>query len=395
MKNASKAVTSIQAKALGVVAKAETRRKASGARKPATRVASKAVDEPTTAPAAKALSGETVGIDVGDRVSQFCRLDAAGEIAEQGRLHTTAASMEKHFAKLPAAVIALEAGTQSGWIARLLRHFGHQVIVANPRDLAAITSSKKKSDRNDAEKLARLARADLKLLSPTYVRSVESARDAIPLRARDGFVRARTQLVNVARSLAKIEGHRLPKTITKSFGDRALNELPAALAASMELLLRMIDFLSMAIEEAAEDIELLLKTKYPEAMKLMQVPGVGSITALSFALSLGSPERFRDSRDVGAFLGMTPKRKQSGERDPQLGITKAGDGTLRRLLVQCAHHILGRWGKDSALRQWGQKLAERGGPNANKRAIVAVARKLSVILHKLWRTGEDYVPFPA
>ena len=336
-----------------------------------------------------------MGIDVGDRVSQFCRLDAAGEIAEQGRLHTTAASMEKHFAKLPAAVIALEAGTQSGWIARLLRHFGHQVIVANPRDLAAITSSKKKSDRNDAEKLARLARADLKLLSPTYVRSLESARDAIPLRARDGFVRARTLLVNVARSLAKIEGQRLPQTITKSFGDRALNELPAALASPMELLLRMIDFLSMAIEEAAEDIEFLLKSKYPEAMKLMQVPGVGSITALSFALSLGAPERFRDSRDVGAFLGMTPKRKQSGERDPQLGITKAGDGTLRRLLVQCAHHILGRWGKDSALRQWGQKLAARGGPNANKRAIVAVARKLSVILHKLWRTGEDYVPFPA
>jgi transposase len=353
------------------------------------------VDEPSTAPAAKALSGETVGIDVGDRVSQFCRLDAAGEIAEQGRLHTTAASMEKHFAKLPAAVIALEAGTQSGWIARLLRHFGHQVIVANPRDLAAITSSKKKSDRNDAEKLARLARADLKLLNPTYVRSLESARDAIPLRARDGFVRARTLLVNLARSLAKIEGQRLPATITKSFGDRTLNELPAALAASMELLLRMIDFLSMAIEEAAEDIDFLLKSKYPEAMKLMQVPGVGSITALSFALSLGSPERFRDSRDVGAFLGMTPKRKQSGERDPQLGITKAGDGTLRRLLVQCAHHILGRWGKDSALRQWGQKLAARGGPNANKRAIVAVARKLNVILHKLWRTGEDYVPFPA
>lgn len=383
MKNANKAATSKEANALSVVAKVEKQSRAK--EKP-----SAATVEPVNG-----LSGETIGLDVGDRVSQFCRLDAAGEIAEQGRLHTTAASMEKHFAKLPAAVIALEAGTQSGWIARLLRHFGHQVIVANPRDLAAITSSKKKSDRNDAEKLARLARADLKLLSPTYVRSLESARDAIPLRARDGFVRARTLLVNVARSLAKIEGHRLPKTITKSFGGRALNELPAALAASMELLLRMIDFLSMAIEDAAEDIELLLKTKYPEAMKLMQVPGVGSITALSFALSLGSPERFRDSRDVGAFLGMTPKRKQSGERDPQLGITKAGDGTLRRLLVQCAHHILGRWGKDSALRLWGQKLAARGGPNANKRAIVAVARKLSVILHKLWRTGEDYVPFPA
>ena len=395
MKNASKAVTSIQAKALCVVAKVEKPGEACAEAKPAAKKASKPIRESSAESSPKALSGETVGIDVGDRVSQFCRLDAGGEIAEQGRLHTNAAGIEKHFAKLPAAVIALEAGTQSGWIARLLRHFGHQVVVANPRDLAAVTSSKKKSDRNDAEKLARLARADLKLLNPTYVRSLESARDAISLRARDGFVRARTQLVNVARSLAKIEGQRLPATITKSFGERALKELPAAMAASMELLLRMIDFLSKAIEEAAGDIEFLLKTKYPEALKLMQVPGVGSITALSFVLSLGAPERFRDSRDVGAFLGMTPKRKQSGERDPRLGISKAGNSTLRSLLVQCAHHILGHYGKDSALRKWSQKLAARGGPNANKRAIVAVARKLSVILHKLWRTGEDYMPFPA
>lgn len=383
MKNANKAETSREAKALSVVAKVEKQSRAKG--KPSA----------ATVEQVNGLSGETIGLDVGDRVSQFCRLNLAGEIAEEGRLHTNAASIEKHFAKLPAALIALEAGTQSGWIARLLRHFGHQVIVANPRDLAAITSSKKKSDRNDAEKLARLARADLKLLNPTYVRSLESALDAIPLRARDGFVRARTQLVNVARSLAKIEGQRLPPTITKSFGERALKELPAALAASMELLLRMIDLLSLAIEESVEDITTRMREKYPAALKLMQVPGVGPITALSFVLTLGSPERFRDSRDVGAFLGMTPKRKQSGERDPQLGISKAGDSNLRRLLVQCAHHILGHFGKDSALRQWGRKLAARGGPNANKRAIVAVARKLSVILHKLWRTGEEYVPFPA
>jgi transposase len=338
---------------------------------------------------------DTIGIDVGDRVSQFCRLDASGEIAEQGKLHTNAAGFEKHFAKLPQAVIALEAGTQSGWIARLLRRFGHKVTVANPRELAAITSSSKKSDRNDAEKLARLARADLRLLRPTYVRSVESARDGIALRSRDGFVRSRTLLVNLARSLAKMEGERLPATISKSFGERALKVLPVELASRMELLLRMIDFLSMAIEEAAEDIGKLLRTKYPEARKLMKVPGVGPITALSFVLELGDPGRFQNSRDVGAFLGMTPASRQSGDRDPELGITKAGNGNLRRLLVQCAHYTLGHFGEDSALRQWGQKLVQRGGANANKRAIVAVARKLSVILHKLWRTGEDYKPFPA
>ena len=341
------------------------------------------------------LSGETVGIDVGDRFSQFCRLDVTGEILEEARLHTNTASIEKHFSKLPPAVIALEAGTHSGWIARMLRLFGHKVIVANPRELASVTKSMKKSDRNDAEQLARLARADLKLLKPTYVRSLEAARDAIPLRSRDGFVRARAQLVNVARGLAKIEGQRLPATITKNFGERALAVLPAQLASALELLLRMIDFLSMAIEESDQMVAKVMNEKYPEARKLMKVPGVGPITALSFVLTLVEPGRFQQGRNVGAFLGMTPKHKQSGERDPQLGISKAGNGNLRRLLVQCAHHILGHFGTESALRQWGQKLAARGGPNAKKRAIVAVARKLSVILHKLWRTGEDYIPFPA
>lgn len=362
------------------------------ANKPAARTKAAKADGSTSDSLAQI---DTIGIDVGDRVSQFCRLSPEGEILEETRFHTNAASVEKHFAKMPPARIALEAGTQSGWMARMLKKLGHSVYVANPRDLAAVTSSKKKSDRNDAQQLARLARADLRLIKPTYVRSLESARDLIVLRTRDGLVRSRTQLVNLARSLAKIEGERLPATITKTFGLRAFAELPPPLASAMELLLRMIDFVSMAIAEATGNAADLLAAKYPEALRLTTVPGVGPITALSFVLTLGTPERFSNGRNVGAFLGMTPARSQSGERDPQLGITKAGDGNLRRLLVQCAHHILGHFGRDSALRQWGLKLAARGGPNANKRAIIAVARKLSVILHKLWRSGEDYVAFPA
>ena len=338
---------------------------------------------------------DTIGIDIGDKVSQFCRLDVDGEVADQQRFHTNTESLKKHFAKLPKARIALEASTHSGWMARQLKQYGHEVHVANPRDLAAVTSSKKKSDRNDAEKLARLARADVRLLNAVYVRSLECQLDFIPLQARDGMVRARTMLVNQARSLAKIEGKRLPATITPTFGKRSLARLQGQLRTLLKPLLEQIDTLSAAIKEATKQIEQLLRTKYPEASKLRKTPGVGAITALQFVLTIGSKERFANSRDVGAFLGMTPKRSQSGEHDPKLGISKAGNGALRRLLVQCAHHILGRRGQESALRQWGRKLAERGGANANKRAVVAVARKLSVILHRLWRTGEQWKPFPA
>jgi transposase len=109
-------------------------------------------------------------------------------------------------------------------------------------------------------------------------------------------------------------------------------------------------------------------------------------------LTLGRRERFAHSRDVGSFLGLRPRQKQSGERDPQLGISKGGDKYLRKLLVQCAHHILGHCGKDSSLRQWG--LSKSDGGSGKKRAVIAVARKLAVLLHRMWTTGKIFQPFP-
>ena len=337
---------------------------------------------------------ETIGIDISDKVSSFCRITEDGEIAEEGRFHTSPEMVSKRFGQIPAARIALEAGTHSAWMTHLLRSFGHEVYVANPRDLKAVTGNKRKSDREDALQLARLARADFRLLKPTHVRSLEVQQDAIALLARDGFVRARSLLVNLARSLAKTHGQRLPKSITNTFGKRAFEKLPAALGGSMEMLLKVIDALSVAVEDATEVVEKVLETKYPEAKTLRQVPGVGAVTTLCYLVTLETAQRFPQGRDVGAYVGLTPVRRQSGERDPQLGISKAGNSMLRRLLVQCAHHMLGRWGKDSALRRWGLKLAGRNEPNARKRAVVAVARKLAVLLHRLWRTGEDYLPFP-
>jgi len=125
---------------------------------------------------------------------------------------------------------------------------------------------------------------------------------------------------------------------------------------------------------------------------LKQVKGVGTQIALTYLLTIEDPHRFAKSRDVGCFLGLRPGRRDSGESQPQMHISKEGDPYLRTMLVQGAHYILGPFGADSDLRRWGLKLAARGGKNAKKRAVVAVARKLAVLLHRLWVTGEVYEP---
>jgi len=132
---------------------------------------------------------------------------------------------------------------------------------------------------------------------------------------------------------------------------------------------------------------------FPETQALTHVFGVGTLTAVTFVLTVGDKNRFSNSRDVGSCLGLRPRRDQSGSHDSQLGITKAGNKYLRNLLVECANHILGPFGRDSALRRWGLHLMARGGKNARKKALVAVARKLAILLHKLWVTREPYSPF--
>ena len=342
--------------------------------------------------AAGTAVAQTIGIDLGDRSSVHCNLSRDGEVMEEGSFQNTVESIKKHFANIPPARIALEVGGQSSWISRELKKYGHEVLVANARDLRGISQSDRKNDRNDAEKLARYARLDPALLNPITHRDSGRQRDLNLIRARDAIVRARTQLVNSARGMAKGEGLRLPPSVTETFGQRALNLLPAELKPGLQPLLKAIDELSVNIAKCNVELEQRMES-YPEAKQLREVPGVGTLTALSFVLTLGDKNRFIHSRDVGAYLGLQPKQSQSGARDPQLGISKAGNGYLRKLLVQCAHHTLGRFGKDSALRAWGLAKITSGGKNAKKRVIVAVARKLAVLLHRLWTTGAVYQPF--
>jgi transposase len=339
-------------------------------------------------------SGQTtIGIDIGDQWSHYCVLDGAGEVIEEGRFRTKAEALAKHFQDMEAVRIAIENGTHSIWINEQLRNYGHEVIVANVRELHAICRNDRKSDQVDAEKLARYARLDPNVLRPITHRSVALQESLTVIRARDVLVLLRAALVNSARGLAKPCGFRLPACSTKCFHKRCLTILPEGLKPALKPLIDQIEQITLQIEVFNQLILQMAKKTYPETQALVKVHGVGALTAITFVLTLGDKKRFEESRDAGSYLGLRPRRDQSGSRDPQLGITKAGNGYLRSLLVECANHVLGPFGKDSALRRWGLHLAERGGKNARQKALVAVARKLAVLLHKLWSTQEEYDPF--
>lgn len=334
----------------------------------------------------------TVGLDLGDRYSRLCVLDADGQILEEGRLATTQVALRRRFASSGRCRVVVEIGTHSPWVVSLLEELGHEVIPANPRRLRLIYRNDRKSDRVDAEYLARLGRLDPKLLAPVRHRGCEVRADLAVIRSRDLLVRTRTRLVNHVRGAVKSVGTRLPSCSTESFPKQSLEAIPEALRPTLVPVLAMIRTLSAQIRRYDRQIERLAKERYPETELLRAVPGVGPVTALAYVLTLEDPERFRRSRDVGPYLGLVPRRQDTGESEPQLRITKAGDEMLRRLLVGAAQYILGPFGPDTDLRRWGLKIAERGGKNAKKRAVVAVARKLAVLLHRLWLTGEIYEP---
>jgi transposase len=335
----------------------------------------------------------TVGIDLGDRFSRYCVVNEEGEVVEEGRMQTTSAALERHFAQEAKQRIAMECGTHSPWVSRLLQGMGHEVWVANARKIRAITRSESKNDRNDAEKLARFAAYNPGLLSPIRHRSPERQRDLNLLQARDTLVRVRTLLVNAARGMVKSAGHRLPKCSTECFARVVGSAIPAGYEMALTPLIEQVGTVTEQIRTMDKQIEAMAK-RYPEVERLRSVPGVGPVIAMAYVLTLDSPTSSASSRAVGAFLGLRPRQSQSGDSDPQRRISKTGNDYLRRLLVQAAQYVLGRFGPDSQLRRWGLKLAASGGKRGKKRAVVAVARKLAVLLHRLWRSGEYYRPFP-
>jgi transposase len=279
--------------------------------------------------------------------------------------------------------------------AEVIRGYAHEVLVANPRLMDGSKRRKRKNEWIDANKLARLGRVDPKSLYPIQHRSREVRQDLVMLRARDALVAVRTELINTTRGLVKSMGTRLPKCSSRSFAQKG-EEVAVEIREALLPWMRLAAALSADIKEYDKKIETLGREKYGHTALLRQVKGVGPITALAYVLTLEDPKRFVKSRDVGPYLGLVPKQEDSGESQPQLGISKAGDTMVRKLLVGSAQYILGRFGPDTDLRRYGLRLCERGGKNAKKRAAVAVARKLAVLLHRLWVNGEVYEPlYPA
>ena len=337
----------------------------------------------------------TIGLDLGDRRHHACVLDAAGEIRAEEAIANTREVLTAFSARYPGATFVMETGTHSPWVSRLLGALGHPVIVANARKLSAISSSQTKSDREDARLLARLGRADPKLLSPVRHRTEATQRALARLKVREALVHSRVKLVNTVRFLLKSLGVFVSSAIkAMAFTRKVRAQLAPADTALVEPLLAAIDTLNAQIKALDAELETLAHERYPTTARLRQIPGVGPLTALCFVLTIEDHAHFAHARDIGPYLGLVPRRDQSGQTDKPLGITKAGHVQLRCLLVNCAHYILGPFGPPCTLRTAGERIAAAGGKPAKKRAVIAVARKLAVTLLALWKTGADYHPQP-
>lgn len=336
--------------------------------------------------------GITIGMDMGDKNHEVCEMDADGKVRTRATVTNTAQGIRKYFENREPCLVAMEAGTHSAWVRRILEELGHKVLVGNPRKLRMIWDSDEKRDTRDAEMLARIARLDPQLLYPIHHRGQKAQADLAAIRARDMLVQVRTALIAHARGTVKCIGARISKCSAEAFPSRLLAEMPAELTAALEPVMKSIEELTCRIRHYDKLIESLCAQTYPETERVRAIHGVGPVTSLAFVLTIEESARFDKSRAVGPFLGLTPKRDQSGQTDKQLPITKAGDAYLRRLLVGSAQYILGPFGPDCDLKRFGLKLAARGGKNAKRRAVVAVARKLAVLMHQLWKSGAVYDP---
>src|SRR3989440_1116493 len=265
----------------------------------------------------------TIGVDLGDRWSNYCVLDEAGEILLEQKLATTPEAMKQTFERIPRSLIALETGTHSPWLSRLLKELGHEVLVAHAQKVELISKSNRKDDRHDARTLARLARIDPELLGPVRHRSAKAQIHLTVIRARAALVSTRTALVNAGRGLVKSYGQRLPKWGTQQVSRELGAKLNAELREVLEPLLKEVESLNERIQEYDERMEKIAKEVYPEVSLLKQVKGVGTQISLTYVLTIEDPYRFPKSRAVGCFLGLRPGRRNSGESEPQKEIGRA------------------------------------------------------------------------
>jgi transposase len=334
-----------------------------------------------------------MGLDLGDRLSHVAAVTCEDEVRGEWSVKTTQAEMREFFSDVPKETrVVLEAGTHSPWVSALLEELGLDVIVANPNQAGrAVAANGGKNDKLDALLLASFGLNSPRLLRPIKHRSRQAQDHLSVIRARDGVVAMRTKAINMVRGLVKSSGHRLPGCSASVFHHRVLEHIPENLKLAVLPTLEIIKQLTKSIRDYDKRIDELSEA-YPETKRLQAIGGVGPLIAMAYVLTLEDPSRFKRSRSVGAFVGLVSRQHESGDSSPQLRITKAGNSYLRRLLIIAAQYILSVNGPDCELQRFGLRLAARGGKRGKKQAVVAVARKLAVLMHRLWSSGEIYDP---
>jgi transposase len=330
------------------------------------------------------------GIDVHQKESEICILAEDGEVMERTKVQTTRRALERFFSKKETMKIVLEAGGSSPWVSRLIEECGHETVVCSPRRVRLIAESTLKNDTIDAEVLARLVRIDPGFLGKVQHRSEKAQTLRSKLTVRSSLVEARTKWINTIRGILRGFGYRVPSGATKTFHTRVGTVvLPPDIEAVIQPLLRQLELLNLEITRCEDDLE-TVAAQIPEVQHLRQIPGVGLIVGLYFVLTIDDPDRFRHSRDLAAFFGLRPTMRSSGDMETYGRITKQGDPQMRKLLVQAAHALM-LTRAPCALQDWAKKLEARRGKS---KAIVALARKMAVLMHHLWVTGEVFESYP-
>lgn len=330
-----------------------------------------------------------MAIDLGDRTSVLA-FRRSGKIVHE-TLNTGCHAFRERFSAEPRSEVFFEAGSQSHWVAWMLEDLGHVPVVVHPRSLPMNHKPTRKNDQVDADLLLECGELRPSFMTVVQLRPRALQLDMVCLRTREMLVRTRTELVSGVRSHAKLFGQPIPTSGTVAFPKRVAETLSRDLYQMLAPLVRQIEQLSAQIGKLDGKLK-RMADRYPATALLRQVWGIGEQTALAFVLTLQGPERFKDARAAGAAVGLVPRQRQSGSSDPELSITKTGDTTLRWLLVLAAQRMLRKNAPDTDLKRFALRLAARGGKNSKKRAVVALARKLAVLLMALWRTGEAYEP---
>ena len=343
----------------------------------------------------------TIGADVSDRTTKICVMTKAegGErrIVLETTCATTKAGFEEAFAKFDRSwPVVFETGTHCRWMDRLFRKMGFKTIVGNPGKIPSITKSNTKNDRNDARELARLAIADPAMLHPVFLRDEVYQQMLRFHHARNVLISQRTQTINQIRGFAKSMGYRIECSSTEKFHEQSKAGWPKELEECAWPLMGVLKTIALKIKAYDKLIARLAERPEFKAMveRVRVVYGIGIIGSTVFIAAIGGrPDRFGHTRDVGAYLGMIPKQDQSGDKDKQLHITRAGADIVRTALVECAGVAMMENAKDTDLKLKGLRIAMHGGRIARKKAKVAVARGLAVTMLALLQHPErEYVP---